>query len=147
MVKYLDNNSGFNQWASMQTQKKSSKFGGLFWWLLLFLFAWWIMGAWFKPQTTEIVTPAPVSVEQSNVATQRLDSDAISFDVQGLRISNVSLNKHRQNSKSDEKVSLLNAENNFIEIENDTLKTSGDTENTALMAPSGAFGTVSIGFF
>ena len=116
MVKYLDNNSGFNQWASMQTQKKSSKFGGLFWWLLLFLFAWWIMGAWFKPQTTEIVTPAPVSVEQSNVATQRLDSDAISFDVQGLRISNVSLNQHQQNTKSDEKVLLLNKQNNFVEI-------------------------------
>ena len=116
MVRYLDNNSGFNQWNSMQMQKKPSKFSGILWWILLFLFAWWIMGAWFKPQNTEVVTTAPVSVEQSNVAKQRLDNNDISFDVQGLRISNISLNQHQQNAKSDEKVALLSEQNNFIEI-------------------------------
>ena len=86
MVKYLDNNSGFNQWASMQPQQKPSRFGRFFWWCMLFLFAWWIMGAWFKPQNTEIVTNEPVAIEQSNVAKQNLTNDEINMYVQGLRI-------------------------------------------------------------
>ena len=116
MVKYLDNNSGFNQWAAMQPQKKPSRFSRFFWWCVLFLFAWWIMGAWFKPQNTEVVTNEPVAIEQSNVAKQNITNDEINMDVQGLRISNISLNKHKQDSKSDATVSLLNGENNFIEV-------------------------------
>ena len=116
MVQYLDNNSGFSQWSSMQAQKKPSRLSGLFWWVILFLFAWWIIGVWFKPNNTEIVANTPVSVEQSNVAKQNIVNEDISFDVSGLRVSNVSLNKHKQNSKSDEHVSLLNGENNFIEM-------------------------------
>ena len=116
MVQYMDNNSGFNQWASIQAQKKSSRFGGIFWWVLLFLFAWWIMGAWFKPQNTEITTTAPVAVEQSSAQKQTVDSDEISMSVQGLRINNIELKKHLQDSVSDTKVSLLNADNNFVEI-------------------------------
>jgi len=116
MVKYLDNNSGFNQWMSQQPQKKPSRWSGFFWWTLLFLLAWWIMGAWFKPQNTEISVSAPVAVEQSNAAKQSIDNDDISMDIQGLRISNISLNKHKKDSKTDEKVSLLNADNNFIEV-------------------------------
>lgn len=116
MVRYMDNNSGFNQWNSMQAQKKPSRFSGLFWWLLLFLFAWWIMGAWFKPQNTEIATTTPVVVEQSNVAKQNVVADEISFDVQGLRISNIELKKHQKDSKSDEHITLLKNDDNFIEI-------------------------------
>ncbi|MCQ2568504.1 MAG: membrane protein insertase YidC [Alphaproteobacteria bacterium] len=116
MVKYIDNNSGFNQWASMQQQKKSSRFSGFFWWLILFLFAWWIMGVWFKPQNAEIAAPQPIAVEQSNATKQNINADEISIDVQGLRISNITLNKHKKDSGSDEKISLLSAENNFIEI-------------------------------
>ena len=116
MVKYLDNNYGFNQWASQQAEKKPSRFGRFFWWVILFLFAWWIMGIWFKPQTTEIVKTTPVSVEQSTVAKKNIATDDITLDVQGLRLSNVYLNKHKQNSKSEEKVALLNAENNFVEV-------------------------------
>lgn len=117
MVKYLDNNSGFNQWmSSQQSQRKTSRFGSFFWWMILFLFAWWIMGAWFKPQNTEVVATQPVTIEQSNVTKQNINSDEISLDVQGLRISNIILDKHKKDSKSDEKISLLNAENNFIEM-------------------------------
>ena len=116
MVKYLDNNSGFNQWMAQQPQKKPSRFSGLFWWVVLFLLAWWIMGAWFKPQNTEIATPQPTTIEQSNVAKQNVTTDEISFDVQGLRISNISLNKHYQDSKSDEKIALLKDANNFVEM-------------------------------
>lgn len=116
MVKYLDNNSGFAQWNSMQPQKKSSKFSGILWWILMFLFAWWIMGIWFKPQNVEIKNVQPVTVEQSTVAKHSVSNEDISFDVQGLRISNVSLNKHQKNSKSQNKISLLSADNNFIEL-------------------------------
>ena len=103
MVKYLDNNSGFNQWMSQQPQKKPSRWSGFFWWLLLFLLAWWIMGAWFKPQNTEISVSEPVTVEQSSVAKQSIDNDDISMEVQGLRISNISLNKHKKDSKTEDK--------------------------------------------
>lgn len=115
MVQYMDNQSGFNQWNQMNT-KKPSKFSGFLWWLLLFLFAWWIMGAWFKPQNTEIKEVAPITVEQSKVTKQNIASEDVAFDVQGLRISNVLLNKHKKDVKSDEHVALLNEENNFVEI-------------------------------
>lgn len=115
MVQYMDNQSGFNQWNQMNT-KKPSRFSGFLWWVLLFLFAWWIMGVWFKPQNAEIKEVAPITIEQSNTKTRNIASEDVSFDVQGLRISNVSLNKHKKDSKSDEHISLLNAENNFVEI-------------------------------
>ena len=115
MVQYIDNQSGFNQWNRMNA-KKPSKFSGFLWWGLMFLFAWWIMGVWFKPQNTEIKEVAPITVEQSKVAKRDVSIEYISMDVQGLRISNVSLNKHKQDSKSDEHVKLLNDENNFVEI-------------------------------
>ena len=116
MVQYLDNNSGFNQWSSMQAQRKPSRLSGLFWWILLFLLAWWIMGAWFKPQNTEIANVAPVAIEESKIATQNIVAEDVSFGVQGLRISNIELNKHKQESKSDKHISLLSSDNNFIEI-------------------------------
>ena len=115
MVQYLDNN-GFNQWNSMHPQKKSSRFAGLFWWILLFLFAWWIIGIWFKPQKTEIAQNTPVVIEQSNATKQKILNEDISMDVTGLRISNIVLNKHLQDSKSDEKISLLTDKDNFVEI-------------------------------
>ena len=117
MVKYLDNNSGFAQWNSMHAEKKASKFSGIFWWLLLFVFAWWIMGAWFKPQNTVVENNQPgVTIEQSNVAKQNVPGREISFDIQGLRISNISLNEHFKDSKSNEKIALLSGENNFVEM-------------------------------
>lgn len=116
MVKYLDNNSGFNHWASMQPQKKPSRFSGFIWWIILFLFAWWIMGIWFKPQNTVVENVQPVSIEQSNAKKQNIAGKEISFDVQGLRISNITLNEHYKDSKTKDKVSLLNSENNFVEM-------------------------------
>ena len=117
MVRYLDNNSGFNQWNSMHVQqKKPSRFSGIFWWVMLFLLAWWIMGAWFKPENTEIVNVAPIAIEQSNVAKQSKVGEDITFDIQGLRVSNIELKKHKQDVKSDKNITLLNADNNFIEI-------------------------------
>ena len=116
MVQYM-NNSGFNQWNQMNANnKKPSRFSGFLWWLFLFLFAWWIIGLWLKPQNTELKTISHVVIEQSNVVTRTLNKEDISFNVQGLRISKVILNKHKQNAKSDDNISLLSDENNFIEV-------------------------------
>lgn len=113
MVQYMNNNSGFNQWSQINAAKK--KRGGFFLWLFLFLFAWWIMGIWFKPQGIDTNPVQPISVEQSNVKTRIIDNENISFAVQGLRVSNITLNKHKKDANSDEHISLLNNENNFIE--------------------------------
>ena len=79
MVQYM-NNSGFNQWNQMNANnKKPSRFSGFLWWLFLFLFAWWIIGLWLKPQNTELKTISPVVIEQSNVVTRTLNKEDISF--------------------------------------------------------------------
>lgn len=115
MVQYL-NNSGFNQWNQMKAEKKPSRFSGFLGWLALFLLAWWIMGIWFKPKTVEQTNITPVTVEQSNVAAFDIENEDISLKVQGLRLSDISLNKHKKESKSDERIKLLANENNFIEV-------------------------------
>ena len=130
MVQYMDNQSGFNQWARMNAAKKPSRFSGFLWWMLLFLFAWWLFRGWFNPQNTEIKEVAPITVEQSNAAKRNIVADDISLDVQGLRISNVSLNKHKKDSKSEEPVTLLNKENNFVEIGYISVDTSVPNVNT-----------------
>ncbi|MBR0212720.1 MAG: membrane protein insertase YidC, partial [Alphaproteobacteria bacterium] len=116
MVQYLDNNSGFAQWASMQNQKKPEKKFSFFKWALIFLLAWWVMGLWMKPQNTEIANTAPVTVEQSSATKQTVAKDEIDFEIQGLRISNIALKNHKKDATSNENIALLNAENNFIEI-------------------------------
>ena len=115
MVQYLDNQSGFNQWNKMNV-KKPSKFSGFMWWVIMFLFAWWIMGVWFKPQNTEIKDVAPIVIEQSNTTKRNIESENVSMEIQGLRLSNIMLNKHKKDSKSEEHIALLNETNNFVEI-------------------------------
>ena len=116
MVQYLDNNSGFAQWASMQSEKKPKKKFSFFKWFLIFLFAWWLTGLFVKPKQVDIVTPAPINIEQSNTMKQQLDSDEVSFEVQGLRLSNITLKKHKKDAETDANISLLSDENNFVEI-------------------------------
>jgi YidC/Oxa1 family membrane protein insertase len=116
MVQYLNNNSGFNQWANMQKAKKPSRFSGFFWWLFLFFFAWWVMGLWFKPQNIQNNNVAPITIEQTTVSSRNVANDDISLDVAGLRISNIKLKNHLNDSKTKENVALLSDENNFVEI-------------------------------
>ena len=80
MVQYLDNNSGFNQWKSMQTSKSKPRFG--FWfWMIIFLFTWWLTGIWFKPQNTVIDNQNVVNIEKTSVAKRQIDAEKISFDL------------------------------------------------------------------
>ena len=113
MVQYM-NNSGFNQWNAMR-EKDKPRFG-FFTWLLMFLIAWWLIGLFVPSKQDQINTTTPVVIEQSKIAARTLNTEDISFNVQGLRISKVKLNKHKQDTKSDGNVSLLSDENNFVEI-------------------------------
>ena len=101
MVQYLDNNSGFAQWANMQNQRKQKpeKKFSFFKWVLIFLLAWWVIGLWIKPQTTEVVNVAPVTIEQSNATKQNIFKDEIDFTAQGLRLSNIALKKHKKDGE------------------------------------------------
>lgn len=117
MVKYLDNNSGFNQWnATRAQQAKSGRSIGFWGWLILFLLSWWIIGTFFQSKKVQNEIQQPVNIEVSNLNSVKQDSDKISFDVTGLRISNVALKEHKQSAGSDDLVTLLNDENNFVEI-------------------------------
>lgn len=117
MVQYLNNNSGFNQWNSMNTEKRQPKKMGFFGWMLMFLLSWWLVGLFFPDnKKIDTNTPQPVVIEKSSVSVNKIDSDKISADVQGLRIYNVSLRDYQKSSASQESVSLLDGENHFIEI-------------------------------
>lgn len=115
MVQYM-NNSGFNQWNAMREKDNAKPRFGFFTWLLMFLAAWWLIGLFVPSKQDQIKTITPVVIEQSKIAARTLNTEDISFNVQGLRISKVKLNKHKQDTKSDGNVSLLSDENNFVEI-------------------------------
>lgn len=116
MVKYLDNNSGFNQWNAMNANKARQKKPGFLSWILMFLLAWWLVGLLFPQKNTATEPLQPIAIEQSSAAVRKIDSDKISIGVQGLRIANISLKDFHKSSKISEPVSLLDGENNFIEI-------------------------------
>lgn len=113
MVKYLDNNSGFNQWNANKTQQKKP---GFFSWLLMFLLAWWVVGLLFPQKNAGTETVQPVAIEKSTVAVNKIDSEKLLADVQGLRISNIALKDYQKSAYGTEYVSLLDGENNFIEV-------------------------------
>ena len=117
MAKYLDNNSGFNNWSAMQSQqKKQSKSIGFWGWLILFLLAWWIMGLFIQPKNQQAQPQQPIAIETSQLESKKLDSEKISMDVRGLRISNIELKDYHKSSDTLDAVSLLDGDNNFIEI-------------------------------
>ena len=117
MVTYLDNNSGFNGWNAMRQNQKKSKSGMGFWaWMILFFIVWWIAGSWFQSKRVQTAVQQPIAIEASVLENKQIDSDKISMDVRGLRISNVALKEYKQSAKSEDAVALLGGENNFIEI-------------------------------
>ena len=132
MVKYMDNNSGFNSWAAMQNQKKKeSKSFGFFGWLILFLLAWWVMGLFFRPKNEQINTSQPVNIEASNAESKKIDSEKISLAVRGLRIANIELKEYHKSSDTLDSVALLDGENNFVEIGLISADTQTPNINTA----------------
>lgn len=116
MVKYLNKDSGFKDWAEKKGgEKKASNF---FLWLIIFLLFWWLLAGFFAPKdkikndvnsesVQQDVSVAPVSV---------LNNEKIALNVQGLRLSDIELKNYKQDLKQDTKVSLLSGDKEFIEV-------------------------------
>ena len=124
MVQYLDNNknSGFNQWMAgkQKTDGKPSKFSGFFWWMIIFLLAWWLFSTWFAPKkNVETKTAEPTVVENvSSVPVTNINNDKVSANVQGLRVSKIELKGYKQDRKHNEgkNISLLAGDKEFAEV-------------------------------
>ncbi len=140
MVKYLDNNksSGFSQWMANQNKKPDSgkkgfKLSNFLWWMVIFLAAWWAFTAWFGPDKKESVVSTQESgviEDLSRVPTSKIDSDKITADVQGLRVSKIELKDYKQDKKenADKNIALLGASGDFAEV---GLIASGTTAPTS----------------
>ncbi len=123
MVKYMDNqnSTGFAAWMAnnQRAQPKKSKWGGFFWWVILFVASWWLIGTWMTPRTqdTAPVATAPV-VDLSNVPTSEITSDNITARVQGIRINDIQLRDFAANTDDETgpRVSLLSGDGDFAEF-------------------------------
>ena len=82
----------------------------------MFLLVWWVLSLFFPSQKAQPQSQQPVVIETSQLESNKIDSDKISMDVRGLRISNIELKDYHKTSTSSDAVSLLDGENNFIEI-------------------------------
>ena len=115
MVQYMNNNSGFNQWNA--NQKATTRKSGFFWWLLVFLTAWWLVGTINAPkQDVGSANEDTVVVDLSAVPQNTISSDDITATVQGLRISDIQLSKFDVSSDASDKVSLLSGSGNYVEV-------------------------------
>ncbi len=133
MVKYMDNNSGFAQWnANRNTTKQRGTLGGFIWWMILFIASWWLLSAWMAPKAPVVESDAttPVVVDVTDVPVHEISSDNITAHLRGLRVSNVNLMGHVASTESNELVSLLSADNNFIEVGFVATGTTAPTVNT-----------------
>ena len=121
MVKYLDNKpSGFRQWnAARDGENKKSWLSSFLWWFAIFVACWWLIGIWMRPAADKNVatTDAPAPMDISAVPVSEISADKIKYDVQGLRVSNVSLNDFVANAAGDARVVLLPADQGaFTEV-------------------------------
>lgn len=119
MVKFLDKNSGINQWAAnAQKNGKNKKSSNLFLWMMMFLLSWWIFSGWLAPKENVVglTTAAPIE-NIKNVPIQKISDEKISANVQGLRISNIELKGYSADTKKDDgkNVALLAGDKEFIE--------------------------------
>ena len=123
MVKYLDGNSGFNQWNAAKNAAgagKKSWFGGFLGWFVIFLAAWWMAGYFMGPKKQTVTTgaaPTPV-VDLSSVPVDEITSDKLTARVQGLRISDIRLTDFATTAgdAAGARVSLLGGAGDYAEI-------------------------------
>ncbi len=125
MVKYLDNNSGFNMWnanrAATPDAKPKSRIGGFLWWGILFLGTWWLFSMWNTPKNVPAPTDAEnaiIATDVSNVPVNEVSSEKIRANVRGLRISDIALNDFAATPEADnaERVTLMGENGDFMEI-------------------------------
>ena len=144
MVKFLENNnSGFAAWNANRntTAKPKSKLGSFLWWFILFLGSWWLISMWTAPKNVPTPTDADIAIISSgaiDMPSHEISSDKISADVRGLRISNVALIDYAAKSNDDaERVKLLGAENDFLEIGLNATGTTAPDANTVWQDTAG----------
>ena len=118
MVKYMNNNSGFQQWnANRDASRPKSKWGGILWWFILFLASWWLLSWWMAPNDTNTTTTETdiELVDVSAVPVSEIVSENLTAQVQGLRISDIELLKYASDASDDESgpVVLLGADNSY----------------------------------
>ena len=138
MVKYLDNNSGFNMWnANRDTganAKPKSRLGTFLWWGILFLGTWWLFSMWRAPQNVPAPTEAEnaiVATDVSNLPGREISSEKITASVRGLRVSNVALQDFAANSTDDsDRVTLLGSDGDFIQVGLNATGTTAPDEKT-----------------
>lgn len=145
MVKYLDNNSGFNMWNANRataTEKPKSRIGGFLWWAIIFMGTWWMFSMWMKPAEKPAPTDtenAIIATDVSNVPTGEISSDKIMANIRGLRISNVALNDFAASSRADDdtRVMLLNGDGDFIQVGLNAVGTTAPDATTVWSASDG----------
>lgn len=137
MVKFLDNNnSGFAAWNANRgaAAKPKSKLGGFFWWFILFIGSWWLISMWTSPKNAPTPTDADVAIISrvgADVGVHEISSDKIRADVRGLRISNIALMDYAATSDAEsERVKLLGADNDFMELGLNATGTTAPDANT-----------------
>lgn len=118
MVQYMDRNTGFAQWnANRNANSKSPRVATWLWWAVLFVAAWWLIGVFLSPRTQNVpVTPDADAIDTSTVPVNEIQNDKITFDVRGLRISNIKLADFNRTPNDDTRVSLLGGDNDWAEI-------------------------------
>ncbi|MBR6838398.1 MAG: hypothetical protein IKM94_02420, partial [Alphaproteobacteria bacterium] len=124
MVKYLDNNSGFNMWnanrAVNTNAKPKSRIGTFLWWGILFIGTWWLFSMWNAPKNVPVPTDtenAIIATDVSNVPAHEVSSDKITANVQGLRVSTVALTDFAADATADsDHVTLLGNDGDYIEV-------------------------------
>ena len=123
MVKYLDNNSGFNTWNANRATaaKRGSRIGGFVWWLILFFGSWWLINMWTAPKTTPVASDADIAIvatDNTDLPAHEISSDKITANVRGLRISDIALTEYARDARhgGDARVTLLPGDNDFIQV-------------------------------
>ncbi len=141
MVQYMDKNSGFNQWnANKNASQRKSPFSGFLWWTLMFIAAWWAIGAITSPrQAVQSDTVITSNEDLSSVPTSTISSDNITATVQGLRISDIALTNFAASPNTTEPVVLLGNDNNFIEVGQLATGTTAPVSTTVWSGQDGTY--------
>lgn len=98
MVKYLDNNSGFAEWARNQNeQKQRSKFGTFVWWAVLFAATFMLVSYCTGPEDKSAIRNQQSAIVETplTIPTTSISDEKISANVQGIRISNIALTDYK----------------------------------------------------
>ena len=111
MVKYMDNNAGFNQWlANKSAQKKSGGLTRFLWWVVLVLITWWLVGTFMGTKKTAVpadTTADVTTVDLSALPVATIANEYSQADARGLRITDVELNGFQRTATDDAPMRML----------------------------------------